>query len=54
MIYFVHLKGCKPFATSEKDHAVSMLHYLKHHGFNVSMTAATSEKATYLILKKYC
>lgn len=54
MIYFVHLKGCKPFATSEKDHAVSMMNYLKHHGFNVSMTAATSEKATYLILNKYC
>ena len=54
MIYFVHLKGCKPFATAEKDRAVTMLHYLKHHGFDVSMTSENSEKAMYLILNKYC
>lgn len=44
MVYVVHMKGTKPFATQDKREATKMLYYLLFYGFHVTLTKMTAEK----------
>ena len=53
MMYLVHLKGFKPFATASKREAMDKLNYLLIFGFRATLTKMNTRKYIHLACNRY-